>query len=91
MPAEILERDVREPYRTLAGELLAADFPARNEDGAVAAAKDLAIHLIERSLADEKRELLGAVQRVDPASEEGRSLRMRLRELDAEAGRLRDE
>jgi DNA primase len=36
----------------------------------------------------QKTELLGAIQRVAPDSEEGRGIRMRLRELDAERQRL---
>lgn len=75
---------VREPYRSLAAELLAADFPARDEDGAVASASSLARGLLARSLEAEKAELLGAVQRVPADSEEGRALRMRLRDVDVE-------
>lgn len=75
---------VREPYRGLAAELLAADFPARDEDGAVASATSLARGLLARGLEAEKAELLGAVQRVAADSEEGRALRMRLRDVDVE-------
>lgn len=82
---------VREPYRVLAGELLVAEFPATDEAGAIVAAQDLALHLVMRALEKEKRELLSAVQRVDAASEEGRALRLKLRELDAEVRRLRVE
>lgn len=82
---------VREPYRVLAGELLASPFPAADERGAVAVANDLAVHLIERRLEGAKRELLSAVQRVDAGSEAGRALRVELRELDARIRRLRDE
>ena len=74
--------DVREPFRTLAAELLAADFPARDEDGAVASATSLARGLLARSLDAEKAELLGAVQRVPADSKEGRALRTRLRDIE---------
>ena len=79
---------VREPYRSLGGELLASDFPALTDDAAVASASDLARRLISRGLGREKSELLGAIQRVTPDSEEGRVIRLRLRELDAQRQRL---
>ena len=79
---------VREPYRTLAGELLARPLPATDETGAVAVTGELARNLIVRSLEREKNELLGAVQRVPADSEEGRAVRVRLRDLDAERQRL---
>ncbi|MFV0320623.1 MAG: DNA primase [Microbacterium sp.] len=80
---------VREPYRALGAELLAADFPARDEDGAVASATSLARALLGRALDAEKAELLGAVQRVPADSDEGRALRVRLRDIDLERHRLR--
>ena len=79
---------VREPFRTLAAELLTAEFPARNEEGAVASANDLARGLLVRELQREKDELLRGIQRVPADSEEGRRLRLRLRELDADRQRL---
>ncbi|GAT73350.1 DNA primase [Microbacterium hydrocarbonoxydans] len=79
---------VREPYRSLAGELLMTPFPARDEEGALASATDLARRLILRSLEHEKQELLGAVQRVPADSDGGRALRMRLRDLDVERQRF---
>lgn len=81
---------VREPFRTLAAELLTVEFPARNEDGAVASANDLARGLLVRELEREKNELLRGIQRVPADSEEGRRLRLRLRELDADRQRLID-
>lgn len=79
---------VREPFRSLGAELLAADFPALTDDAAVASTSDLARRVISRGLASEKSELLGAIQRVPAESEEGRAIRLRLRELDAERSRL---
>jgi DNA primase len=79
---------VREPYRSLAGELLMTPFPARDEEGAVASATDLARRLILRSLEQEKQELLGAVQRVPADSDGGRALRVRLRDIDVERQRF---
>ncbi|MGC5223173.1 DNA primase [Micromonospora sp. DT81.3] len=84
-------QSVREPYRTLAGELLARPLPATDEAGAVAVTGELARNLIVRSLDGEKNELLGAVQRVPADSEEGRRVRVRLRDLDAERQRLLNE
>ncbi|MFT4229026.1 MAG: DNA primase [Microbacterium sp.] len=80
--------DVREPYRALAAELLAADFPALDEAGAVASAASLARAVLVRALDAEKAELLGAVQRVPADSAEGRQVRVRLRDLDVERRRL---
>ena len=79
---------VREPYRSLAGELLMTPFPARDEERAVATVADLARRLVLRQLEAEKQELLGAVQRVPADSDGGRALRMRLRDIDAERQRL---
>jgi DNA primase len=79
---------VREPFRTLAAELLTAEFPARTEEGAVASANDLARGLLVRELEREKNDLLRGIQRVPADSEEGRRLRLRLRELDADRQRL---
>ncbi|WP_424935660.1 MULTISPECIES: DNA primase [Bacteria] len=78
---------VREPYRALAGELLMAPFPARDEEGALMSATDLMRTLIRRSLDREKQELLGAIQRVPPDSDGGRALRIRLRDIDVERQR----
>ncbi|MEZ3161063.1 DNA primase [Microbacterium sp. BWT-B31] len=79
---------VREPFRSLAAELLAADFPALTDEAAVASTTALAKRLLLRQVDREKSELLGAIQRVAPDSEEGRRIRMRLRELDLERARL---
>ena len=79
---------VREPYRSLAAELLTGEFPARDDDHAVVSVHDLARRLIMRNLDGRKRELLGAIQRVPADSDEGRTVRMQLRELDAERQRL---
>ncbi|PKI93101.1 DNA primase [Actinomycetales bacterium SN12] len=75
---------VREPYRSLAGELLMMPFPARDDEGALASSSDLCRRLILRSIEREKQELLGAVQRVPADSDGGRALRMRLRDVDVE-------
>jgi DNA primase len=82
---------VREPYRSLAAELLAGDFPALTDDDAVLSAEDLARRLVMRGFDREKAELLGAIQRVPPDSEDGRRIRLRLRELDAQRQALADE
>jgi DNA primase len=81
---------VREPYRSLAAELLAGDFPALHDDEAVASAHDLVRRLVMRGLDGEKSDLLGAIQRVPAASEEGRRIRLRLREIDAQRQALAD-
>ena len=76
------------PYRSLAAELLTADFPALTDDAATVSATSLARRLVVRAVDQQKTELLSAIQRVAPDSEEGRAIRMRLRELDAERQRL---
>ncbi len=80
--------NVREPYRSLAGELLMRSFPAKDEEGAIASTTDLARRLIVRGLEREKQELLGAVQRVPADSDGGRALRVRLRDIDLERRRF---
>jgi DNA primase len=82
---------VREPYRALGGELLAADFPAQDDAEAVSSTTDLARRLVIRGLDAEKNEMLGAIQRVPAASDEGRTIRLRLRELDAQRQQLAGE
>jgi DNA primase len=79
---------VREPYRSLAAELLTGAFPAPNDAVAVATTQDLARKIRLRGLDRAKRELLGAIQRVPPDSEEGRAVRVRLREIDAQRQEL---
>ncbi|KAA9110481.1 DNA primase [Microbacterium rhizomatis] len=79
---------VREPYRTLAAELLTGEFPARDDAHAVASATDLARRIVARGLDREKAELRGAIQRVSPDSAEGRALNVRLRDLETERRRF---
>jgi len=73
---------VREPFRSLAVELLTAAFPALTEAEASASALALCRRLRVRAIDAQKRDLLGAIQRVAPDSEEGRAVRVSLRELD---------
>ncbi|MET0812569.1 MAG: DNA primase [Microbacterium sp.] len=82
---------VREPFRGLGAELLTSGFPALTDDAAVASTASLARRLILRGIESEKSELLGAIQRVTPDSAEGRSIRLRLHELDQDRRRLDDE
>ena len=78
---------IREPYRALGSELLMSAFPALGEADAAASASDLMRRLIVRRVDSEKAELVRAVQRVPPDSEEGRRIRLQLRELDLERQR----
>lgn len=82
---------IREPYRSLGAELLTSDFPARDDEHAAGSAMALARRLLMRSIDADKNELLGAIQRVLPDSEQGRGIRVRLRELDLERQRLSGE
>ncbi|ALJ20486.1 DNA primase [Microbacterium sp. No. 7] len=81
----------REPYRTLAVELLTADFPALTEAEAIASTRSLCRRLRTRALDRRKAELLGAVQRVAPDSEEGRAVRLALRDIDLQRSALVEE
>ncbi|MFI8632074.1 DNA primase [Microbacterium sp. NPDC077663] len=78
----------REPYRGLAAELLTASFPALTEAEATTSARALCRRLRLRAMDREKAELLGAVQRVPADSEEGRAVRVALRDLDQRRGAL---
>ena len=62
-------------------------FPALGEADAAASASDLMRRLSVRRVDSEKAELVRAVQRVPPDSEEGRRIRLQLRELDLERQR----
>lgn len=81
----------REPYRTLAVELLTADFPALTEAEATASTRGLCRRLRMRALDRQKSELLGAIQRVAPDSEQGRAVRVALRDLDLQRAALTDD
>jgi len=81
----------REPYRSLAVELLTADFPALTEAEATASTRSLCRMLQIRAVDREKTELLGAIQRLSVDSEEGRTIRVALRDLDARRRALSDE
>lgn len=78
---------IREPFRSLGSELLMSSFPALGETDAAASASDLMRRLIVRRLDGEKADLVRAVQRVPAESEEGRTIRLQLRELDLERQR----
>lgn len=77
--------------RQLGGEVLMRDFPARDEEHAAISANDLCRRIIVRALDARKHELLGAVQRVAPESEEGRAVRIQLRDIDQERRRLAED
>ncbi len=81
----------REPFRSLAVELLTATFPALTETEAEASARSLCLRLRVRAVDREKLDLLGAIQRVPPDSEEGRRVRVALRELDQRRRGLSEE
>lgn len=72
----------REPYRSLAAELLTAEFPAVSEEAARTLTLATSRRLRLRALDVEKNELLGKIQRLPADSDEGRDVRVRLRELD---------
>lgn len=82
--ASTAAESTREPYRSLAVELLTASFPALSEAEAIDSTRSLARRLRVRAVDREKTELLGAIQRLPAESEEGRAVRVKLRDLDAE-------
>lgn len=89
--ASTAAESTREPYRSLAVELLTADFPALTEAEAAASTRSLARRLRVRAVDAQKNELLGAIQRVPADSEEGRAVRVALRDLDARRRTLTEE
>ena len=89
--ASTAAESTREPYRSLAVELLTADFPALTEAEAATSTRSLARRLRVRAVDAEKNELLGAIQRVPADSEEGRAVRVALRDLDARRRTLTEE
>lgn len=82
---------VREPFRSLGVELLTASFPALSESEAHSSTRSLARTLRIRAIDREKSALLGAIQRVPAESEEGRTVRLRLRDLDAQRRALAED
>lgn len=89
--ASTAAESAREPFRSLAVELLTADFPALTEAEATASTLSLCRRLRLRAVDREKHEMIGAIQRVPADSEEGRTVRVALRELDARRRALSDE
>ncbi|MBA8816037.1 DNA primase [Microbacterium halimionae] len=82
---------VREPYRTLAAELLTSDFPARDDEHAVASANDLARRVLMRALDREKSELVRQMKQFPGDSIESRKAQIRAREIDIERAQVRGE
>ena len=65
-----------------------------DDAAAVSSTADLARRLVIRGLDGQKNELLGAIQRVPAASDQGREIRLRLREsltlaVDVSGGKIR--
>ncbi|WP_040164249.1 DNA primase [Microbacterium gorillae] len=83
--------NVREPYRVLAGELLASEFHANSETAAKNVAAEHVRNLIDRDLKRQKHDLVGALRRATAESEEGRAISRRIVELEMETRRLREE
>jgi DNA primase len=76
----------------LVGELAVAPLPERTERELAVYVRSVAASLVERDLLRVKRELVGALQRTDPADREAYSaLQRRLVETEAERRSLRDE
>jgi DNA primase len=69
---ERVVEEVPEPYRPLVQQLAVAPVPGR-EDAIDATVRGFAVAIIERDLLREKRELLGALQRLDPVADAERS------------------
>lgn len=75
---ELVVNEVPDPYRTLVQQLAVAPIPGR-EDRIEAAVRGFAAAIIERDLLREKRELLGALQRLDPQADADRSSQVQRR------------
>ena len=80
----------REPYRSLAVELLTAPFPALTEEEARISAAALCRRLRIRAVEAEKAELLGAIQRLSPGSPQWRDAQVRSAELEKQRRVLRE-
>lgn len=84
--------EVPRQFSSLVGELAVAPLPERTERELAVYVRSVAASLVERDLLRVKRELVGALQRTDPADREAYSaLQRRLVETEAERRSLRDE
>lgn len=72
----------REPYRSLAAELLTGAFPALTEEEARASTKSLARRLRMRALERRKADLMSAQRRASTDFDEVRRIGLEIRDLD---------
>ncbi len=87
-----ISREVPREFAGLVGELAIAPLPERSERELESYVKSVATSLVERDLLRTKRELLGSLQRADPADRETyATLQRRLVDLEAERRALRNE
>ena len=89
---ESVVTEVPEPYRPLVQQLAVAPIPGR-EDRIEATVRGFATAIIERDLLREKRELLGALQRLDPVQDAARStqVQQRLKAVEEDRRALKGE
>lgn len=89
---EAVVTEVPEPYRPLVQQLAVAPIPGR-EDRIEATVRGFATAIIERDLLREKRELLGALQRLDPVQDAARStqVQQRLKAVEEDRRALKGE
>ena len=83
---ERVAEEVPAPYRPLVQQLAVAPLPGRAES-IDATVRGFAESLVERDLLRQKRELLGALQRLDPAGDPDASLQLQRRLMAVEEQR----
>ena len=83
---ELVIDEVPDPYRPLVQQLAVAPLPGR-EDAIEAIARGFAAAIVERDLLREKRELLGALQRITPGDDTERSAQVQRRLMAVEEER----
>ncbi|MDZ5076346.1 DNA primase [Nesterenkonia sp. HG001] len=88
-----VSEEVPQPLRSLVGELALAQLPARTEDGVEAYCQSILNRLVELKITHQKADLLGRLQRMDPAAdpEEYQRLNREVMELERRRRALRAE
>lgn len=83
--------EVPEPFAPVVRQLAVAPLPERNEELMPAYVRGVTASLVEKSLLARKAELLGSLQRADPAGEGYRELQRSLVAVETERRQLRDD
>lgn len=88
----LVAQEVPAPYANLVKELAVAPIPERSERELTAYVRGVASALVDKDLTRRKRELLGRLQRSDPADRDAyNALQRELMQVEADRRRLREE